>query len=328
VESIAKTKVKPTKEALKPLKVTEMPMINAEVHRAMTEAQKDLAKTKVYVNTAELNKKIQETTARQIELARLGDNLWVAGTPSIEKKSESFPVKGIPRVTIEAKNCSVAVRGWDKQEVSYSITKLSRNTGTTSLDTKVTNSETDVNIKVTDNSKLPGNAKLFGDSPRVKIEVYVPKKSNLRIRTDGEIRLENVSGDIDVQGDDEAVNIRDVDGKLTVGTSDGRIRVIGFRGALIAKTSEGMMSLEGDFENLSAQTVDGTIVLTLPENANVNIESNRKDIIGEGVTLDFIGDGKITSKWKIGSGGNNHRLYSTADGQVIIRSSNNLRASN
>jgi DUF4097 and DUF4098 domain-containing protein YvlB len=335
-EATARAKSKAHKDAAKGSRVVvpdinpniniQPPNINPEWEKAMKEAQKELAKTKVYVNTEELNKQIQEAKAKQLELARLGDAYWIAGTPAIEKKSESFSVKGVPRVTVEAKNCSVTVRGWDKQEVSYSITKFSRSSGQNILDTKVINSETDVNIKITDNSKLPPNVRVLGDLQRVRIEVFVPKKSNLRIRTDGEIRLENVSGEIDVQGADEAVNIRDVDGKLTVGTSDGRIRVIGFRGALSAKTTDGMMSLEGDFDNLSAQTVEGTIVLTLPENVGANIESNRKDIIAEGITLDLIGDGRNTTRWKIGGGGNNYKLYSTAEGQVIIRSSNNLRA--
>jgi DUF4097 and DUF4098 domain-containing protein YvlB len=317
-----------TKAASKavPSAKVEIPSINAEVQKAMIESQKEMAKAKVYVNTEEFNKKWQEgMKLKQLELARMGDVYWIAGTPAIEKKSEAFPVKGVPRVSIEAKNCSVTVRGWDKQEVSYAITKFSRAAGNT-LDTRVTHSDTSVNINVTENGKLPVNVRGISSLQRVRIEVFVPKKSNLRIRTDGEIRLENVSGEIDLQGAAEAINVRDADGKLTVGTTDGRIRVIGFRGVLTAKSTEGMMNLEGDFENLSAQTVEGTIVLTLPENANADIESNSKTVIAEGFALNRVSEGKISSKWKIGSGGNNHRLNSTADGQVIIRSAGNLRA--
>jgi len=143
--------------------------------------------------------------------------------------------------------------------------------------------------------------------------------------TSGEIRLEGVSGEIDLQGADETIDVRDSDGKITVGTTDGRIRLIGFRGVFDGKTTDGMMNLEGDFQNLSAQTVDGTIILTLPENANVNIESNRKDIQSDGAALNYIGDGKSTSTWKIGSGGSIHKLYTTADGKVFIRSASKLK---
>ncbi len=87
------------------------------------------------------------------------------------------------------------------------------------------------------------------------------------------------------------------------------------------------MNLEGDFQKINAQTVDGTIVLTLPENANATIESNRKDIQAEGISLVFMGDGKDISTWKVGSGGVvNYRLYTTADGQVFIRNANALKA--
>jgi len=85
------------------------------------------------------------------------------------------------------------------------------------------------------------------------------------------------------------------------------------------------MNLEGDFQKLSAHTVDGAIILTLPENANVNIESNRKDIVGEGVSLNYQGDGQSTSVWKVGNGGANHLLYTTADGRVIVRAANSIK---
>jgi len=109
-----------------------------------------------------------------------------------------------------------------------------------------------------------------------------------------------------LQGADESINVRDSGGKLIAETSDGKTRVIGFTGKINTKTSGGATNLEGDFRGLSARTIDGTIVLTLPENAYANIESNRKDIVGEGTSLVYQGDGKSTSTWKIGSGGENH----------------------
>jgi hypothetical protein len=102
------------------------------------------------------------------------------------------------------------------------------------------------------------------------------------------------------------------------------IRILGFNGELDSKTVAGMMNLDGDFQKLSARTVEGTIILTLPENANVNIESNRKDIKSDGVPLVYVGDGKSTSTWKVGKGGENFLLYTTADGKVFIRSANTM----
>ncbi|HLM02015.1 MAG TPA: hypothetical protein VK400_13245, partial [Pyrinomonadaceae bacterium] len=247
-------------------------------------------------------------------------------------KTETFKVKGTPKVTVEARNCSVTVKGWDKPEVQYLVTKFSKLQQPVNY--KVDRSDTQVNIRVTEETApLTDSSVVFGDLSRVRVEVYVPKKSNLRILTNREIRIENVSGDVELEGGEDAVNIRDVDGRLRVATRDGSIRVIGFRGDLESRTVDGAMNLEGDFQKINAQTADGTIVLTLPENVSANIESNREDIETEGISLvrAAAGDKKNVSVWKVGNGGGNssasYRLYTTADGQIFIRSSNNLRTS-
>ena len=222
-------------------------------------------------------------------------------------------------------NRAVSVRGWDKPEVRYALTKLSRSREQTPLDFKAEQSGSDVNIKIGDGGNGAGG-KYFSETTRMRLEIFVPKKSHLKITTGGEIRLEGVSGKIDLKGNDEAINVRDGDGQLTVNSADARIRIIGFKGEVDAKNADGTMNFEGDFQKLSAQTVDGTIVLTLPENADANIESNDKDIIGEGFTPDYKDDGKSVSIWKIGKGGNNHRLFTTADGKIIVRNANTLKS--
>jgi DUF4097 and DUF4098 domain-containing protein YvlB len=308
----------------------EIEKIRPELERLNAEGFKEAASVvKMEEMQAQLN-------AAQIKyrdaFARMPDLNWTIGSPSIEEKSDSFTVKNTPKVTIEAGNSDVSVRGWDKQEVRYSITRFSKFRNQTPLDLRATQNGSDVNIRFAGNNSNSKNNKettvnkfFFDEGNRVRIEVFVPKKSNLKIVTGGEIRLENVSGDVDLQGGDESINIRDVDGKLNAQTSDGKIRVIGFKGEIKTRTSSGAINLEGDFQGLSARSIDGTIVLTLPENANANIESNRKDIVGEGFSLVHQGDGKSTSTWKIGSGGENHLLYTTADGRVVVRSSKQIQ---
>lgn len=314
------------KESVKAIKLSEKELakIQPELDKVNAEAIKEAAKI---ANSDEMRERIREAQRMQRrEIARMGEIGWVA--PVIEKKTETFKVKGIPTVTVEAKDCPVTVKGWDKQEVQYVITSFSK-TGKT-LGYTVTQGEAQgearVNIKVPEQAAPPDGA-VFGDSNRVRVEVFVPKKSNLRILSNREVRLENVSGDINVEGGEESVNVRDVDGKLRVATCVGNIRIIGFSGDLESKTIDGAMNLEGNFEKINAQTADGTIVLTLPENANANIESNRKDIQTEGISLTALGDKKDMSVWRVGNGGNSYRLYTTADGQVFVRGSNNLKTS-
>lgn len=321
-KDIAKSIKDSQKESLKQMKLSqkELEKIQPELEKINAQAIKDAAKI---VDSEEIKEKLREAQRRQRELMiRARDIGWVA--PTIEKKTETFKVKGVPKVTIDAKNCSVTVKGWDKPEVQYLVTRMTR--VEQPINYTVTKGDSHVNIKVSEET-TPADGVVFGDLSRIRIEVYVPKKSNLRILTNREIRVENVTGEIDLQGGEEAVNIRDVDGRLRVATAEGAIRIIGFKGELESKTADGAMSLEGDFQKINAQTVDGTIVLTLPENANANIESNREDLETEGISLVPAGGKKDVSVWKVGSGGSIYRLYTTADGQVFIRSSNNLSSS-
>ena len=315
-------------------------VISQSIEQSLKEAEKELAKIKPeleityaealkqasIVNMEQVRTQIREAAKYRETLERMGNGYWTIGSPAIEKKEGSFGVKGTPKVKVEARNCAVFVRGWDKPEVQYTITRLSKSRSPMPLDLKATVNGSNVDIKILNVNNAAHNAEFFNETNLTRIEIFVPQKSDLKITTTGEIRLEGVSGAIDLQGADEAINVRDADGKLTVAAADGRIRVIGFRGAFDGKTDDGAMNLEGDFQKLSAQTVDGTITLTLPDDANVNIESNRKDITGEGVLLDYQGDGHSTSTWKVGRGGANHLLYTTADGRVFVRSASAFKS--
>lgn len=307
--------------------------IRQSVEDAMREAGLELAKIQpelekinadaIRIDSEQMQKQIKEAQAIYAEAAKRGfEGYRTIGSPVIEKKSGSFAVKGTPKVTVETKDCAVIVRGWDKPEISYSAVRIAR-AGGKSVNEEWTTSatktnESDVSFKVFSTVK-PDNAN-FEDATKVRLEIFVPKKTDLKITTNGEIRLEGISGEIDLTGVDEAINVRDADGKLTVGTADGRIRVIGFRGAFDGRTADGVMNLEGDFQSFNALATDGTIVLTLPENSNADLESNA-EIESDGVNL-IRGDAK-TKSWRVGKGGKVFRM-AVQNGKVIVRSANSV----
>ncbi|MCY7375192.1 MAG: DUF4097 family beta strand repeat-containing protein [Pyrinomonadaceae bacterium] len=322
IEQALKDAQKEVEQALRDAR-KEIGKMTPEMQR---EIEAQLRKAKVDFNSKEMQAQMKVAQEKYKEaMAQMANANWSYGSPSIEEKTESFTVKGTPQVTVEAGDCAVTVRGWDKSEVRYALTRVSRRPNQTPVDLKAEQSGSDVNIKIGDGKNPAGN-NYYGDANRMRLEVFVPKKTNLKITTGGEIRLEGVSGKIDLRGADESINGRDGDGQLTVNSADARVRIIGFKGEVTAKNADGAMNFEGDFQTLSAQTVDGTIVLTLPENANANIESNRKDVTGEGFALNSASDGKNNFVWKIGGGGNNHRLFTTADGRIIVRNSNALKS--
>jgi hypothetical protein len=301
---------------------------NVEAAKAMKEAQKELEKAKVNMvvmpkivttlNTEQMKQQIAVATKVQAEtLAKLNGMQWnwTSGAPIVERKTDSFMVKGQPKVTVDAKNCKVFVRGWDKSEVQYSIVKLSKGGERRPLDFKVDHTDSDVTIKIND---INAEIEDFNGQDQIRVEVFVPKKSNLRILTSREIRVEGVSGDLNLTGEEESINIRNSDGKLTVVSKEGNIRVIGFNGEIDTKSSEGTISLEGDFQKLNAQTTEGSIILTLPENANATFQSNA-EINAEGFELV-----KENNKWRLGDGGVNYHLQ-TNEGQIFVRNLNEIK---
>lgn len=290
----------------------------------MEKAQVELSNIKIDINQAEINRQVREARRAQRDaLAQMRELGWSPSAPFYEKKSESFPVKGVPEIVVNGGDCAVTVRGWDKQEVRYSILRVAPNrpNGTT-IDEKVSHTDSKVVIDVEDAS---------GDSDenfnRMKIEVFVPKKSNLKINTAGEIRLENISGKVELEGADEAINVRDAEGTLAIKAGDGRMRVIGFRGELDAENGDGTMMLEGNFSRLNAQTGDGTIILSLPENTGATLETNSQNVAAEGVSLTRLGGNEEHAfKWQIGKGGNPGVLNTNDDGRIIVRSINQMQS--
>jgi hypothetical protein len=318
---IAKSIRESQKETAKALKESEKEIrkIQPQIEAAIKESARiDAAKI---VSSEQVQEQLREAQRIQREaLARFAEVDWVGNAPKVEKKIDTIPVKGTPKVTVDAKECSVSVKGWDRPEVQYFLRRISRNRNAKPLDLKVDKTDSAVNIKVLgleDEETLTGSAY---DANQVRLEVFVPKKSNLRILTNREIRLENVSGEIDLTGEDEAINVRDVDGKLNLKAVDAMVRVIGFKGEFASNTSDATISLEGDFEKITVKSIDGTVILTLPEASNASFFSNT-EIEASGLPLTEDG----ANRWRLGKGGAKYN-FNFADGKVFVRNANNLTA--
>lgn len=296
----------------------EMDKINAE---AMATASESLKKTAELMKTDEMRDRLREAQSLQVgALAGLSDAAFFPGIPKVEKKSDSFPVKGVAKVTVLAKGCSVTVRGWDKPEVQYNVTQYSDARNREPLNLKEDHSDSAVNLTV-GNADRDGMS--YDESRRVRIEIFVPRKTNLKIDAGGAIRLDGVSGDLQIIGSDENIDIRDSDGKLNVSNSDGDVRIIGFRGELTAKTSDGDVRMDGDFTSINAQSNDGSFVLTVSSDIDADIVGSGKD--GFSFDIDEVEGGKQISEnnWKFGKGSRKYRFTSN-DGSLTVQNRNQL----
>ncbi len=300
----------------------ELDKIQAE---AMANAPGTLAKTADLINPDAIRESLRQAQRVQRDMMGImSDVIFSPSIPRVETKSDSFPVKGVPKVTVTAKGGSVVVRGWDKQEVQYKVTQFADPQNGQPINLKEDHSDSAVNITV-ENLAYTRNGRSLDDMRRVRIEIFVPRKTNLKIEADGTVRLEGVSGDLQIVGDDQSIDVRDSEGKLNVSNADGQIRIIGFTGELVAKTNDGTIRMDGDFTAISGQSVDGKFVLTVPDDVDADIAGSGKQ--GFALTIEDIESGKQVSKdnWKFGMGSRKYR-FTAHDGSLLIQSRDLLAA--
>ncbi|MGI9054378.1 MAG: DUF4097 family beta strand repeat-containing protein, partial [Pyrinomonadaceae bacterium] len=287
--------------------------IQPVINDIVIDAIKDSADAVSVVVSKEMQAKLKEKIQiNEAKLARLRNINFNAGNPVIETKSGSFNVKGKPKVKIEAENCDIIVRGWDSPEVKYELTHISKNRLSKPIDVTSEKNNSDILIKVTASDEVDFPIR----NQVLRLEVFVPKKSDLKIVTKGEIRLEGVTGEIDLSAGESSINVRDSDGSVILNSSEGKIRVIGFKGDVQAKTVEGDIYLEGTFDKISANSNEGNIFLTLPEDANASLQANR-EINFE----DFQSTKQGDNQWRIGGGGGGKYIFTLQQGSLTVRKS-------
>ena len=312
--------------------------MNRDVQMAMREAQRETAKAareasrelakvkipeleklKVEIDSKVIEAQIEESLkGQELALGRMRDAMWFGDAPMVQRKSNTITLKGSSKVVIDARNCNVRVRGWDKSEVKYVLTEVKKLGEDAPINVKESQSPSGLNISVYggDSGWTPGDS----DSPR--LEIYVPRRTDLKINTKGEIRLEGVTGEIDLSGSENSIDVRASEGKLNVSNTDGVVRIIGFKGDLIAKTGSGEVYLDGDFGRIDACAADGKFVLTVPDGLDADIQ-----VPSENMASAEIPNGKKLSdnSWRLGKGGRTYKFTST-DGTLEIRNRDMISA--
>ncbi len=326
-EKINKDIAKAVSDSTQAISEAGAKLAQAEVARILPEIEKirsEALEKMEPVDVAELTRTVSEAVTKQTEVfGRLANANWTGGATFIERKTNSFPVKGTPRVTVDAKGCSVRVRGWDRPEVKYVLTEISRSTGRVRPTVEENATESSVELKVRNNERASRDIFFNGDSESVRLEIFVPKNSNMKIVSNGEIRIDGVSGDVELVGVDESIDIRDGNGKLKVSAIDGQVRVIGYSGEIESTTSGGDVFLEGTFNKIEGRSTEGSFVLTVPEGQNADVRSNVGSILLDG----FHGAEAVKEgHWRLGRGGASFN-FTVEEGEVRIRNVSSLSGS-
>jgi len=292
-----------------------------ETHKAAEKMRTELPKIelpdieipRIEMNEKEVQKVVNDSLRGQREAERvIRQAMWRTSPVSIDQKMNLFPVKGTPKVVIEAPKCKVLVRGWDQSSVKYVLTE-SRTNNSKPMVVNEDVGERNVSLTVAEPAR-PGLRERWGEDNVIRLEVFVPKKSDLLVETNEEIRLQGVSGELELIGADEPISVRDAEGVLKLTSENGLVRVVGFKGKLEMESSDSEVYLEGDFEKINSHSADGNITLTLPPNKNASISTNAA-IESEG--LNIVRENSRT--WRLGNGGSKYD-FEFSDGSLLVRS--------
>jgi hypothetical protein len=246
------------------------------------------------------------------------------GLPFIVEDSKTVDVVGKQLIDVTAPGCNITVKGWDQNKVGYTITRLARGRESAVKHIGFSNDKSNVRLGVWLAQK-PLKTQVLD---QVSIEVRVPKKSNLKINTDREIRLEGVSGEVNLQGKNGGINVRDSAGSLNVYSKTGVVRVIGYEGTLDSNSGTGDVYLEGDFARIDSFSKSGSVFLSVPRHDSATIRTNSLAVLGiqgkntspnktmsiDGLVLKNIADGV----WKVGNGSANYD-FKFSRGRLVLR---------
>ncbi len=281
----------------------------AEIERGIRESQRELERAQREIQR-ETQRQVREQIRRNVRVEARGTSRTYSYRFSTTSESKSFPVSGSPRVNVITHDGSVTVHGWDKPEVSYTVTKHAHDDE--QLRRVFVKSEQQGSaISIVASSDADGGAASF--------EVFVPRKTALHVSSnDGELNLDGVSGDLTLRTGDGSIKVSNSSGQLQVNTGDGEIRITNFDGQLDARTGDGPISLDGSFSGLAARTGEGSISLSVPANSDFTIETNAANIDTRGLTVaEDLAPSQRVRRWKVGRGGNVFVL-STGEGRITV----------
>ena len=294
--------------------------------RDLREAQRELERSTrdIQREAAKVGEEVAKTIANGDFDRAFGDDARRINA----RETNSFKVSGSPRVRVETFDGAVTVHAWDKNEVSYTVIKRARDEREMKgISIQAQGSGPEVTLRSQFDKSFAhsyhehdGRVTSYSSDASAEFDVYVPRNATLFVSSgDGRLRVEGVSGELELHTGDGTIDVTGSRGKLRAETNDGRIRVEDFDGDADARTGDGRITLDGNFRSLSAKTGDGAISLSVPEGSNATIETNAESVFNDGVAVAETPDTENrVRRWRIGGGGQTFTL-STGDGRITIR---------
>jgi hypothetical protein len=182
-----------------------------------------------------------------------------------EREEKRFTTKGRPAIQLGTFDGSIVVRGWDRDEVSVEVQKRARDKKAAQTIEVVSEQKGDtirVEARRKDDSSDGTSFSWHHISRSARLVVSVPTGSDLIVRTgDGSIRVEHVTGKVELRSSDGSVTGRDLAGDIVAHTEDGAIKLERVDGKCDVASDDGSINVQGRFDGLRVSTEDGGVVV-------------------------------------------------------------------
>jgi DUF4097 and DUF4098 domain-containing protein YvlB len=190
-----------------------------------------------------------------IGAAVLASGMFAAAVHA-EDYTKSFTVSNRASVHVDTDDGSVSVTTGDTHEVEFRVEyqgyELNKSL-------QIDSSQHGDAIELI--ARNPGKWHFFiGSMRRLHIEIRMPRDADLQIRTgDGSIKVNDLSGAIDLHTGDGALRVSSLKGSIRLHTGDGLIEGSSLDGTCDAVSGDGRIRLAGRFDVLNAKSGDGSI---------------------------------------------------------------------
>jgi hypothetical protein len=231
----------------------------------------------------------------------------------IVREEKRFTVDGRADVRVTTFDGSIEIRSWDKPDVLVEIEKRGPTKAALEKLEVVSGQKgrvIELEVKKPREESFGGIG--FHRTPYARLIVSVPRETDVRASSgDGSIRIERVSGRIDLRTGDGSIRASDVAGTLSLDTGDGSITVDQADGTLQLDTADGSVNVSGRLSAIKLHTGDGSIVYRVE--AGVKMTEPWEITTGDGSVSLYLprefdadldvhtGDGSIRNELALGS---------------------------
>ena len=190
-----------------------------------------------------------------IGMALLAAGLFAA-TVHADDYTKTYTVSNRANVHVDTDDGSVTVITGDTKEVEFRVEYQGY---VLEKSLHIDSSQHGDEVELT--ARIPHGFHIsLGMMRRLHVEVRMPRDADLQVRTgDGSIKVNNVTGTVDLHSGDGAISVSSLKGSIRIHTGDGSIEASEMDGKCDASSGDGRIRLSGRFDVLSAKSGDGSL---------------------------------------------------------------------